>query len=246
MKPINGNSQRDFLKRIPLWQRLFRYFLDIFFEQLYSSLAGVYDLIAWVYSAGEWHHWQDVGIEALPEGKTLELGHGPGHTLGKLRKAGRWAVGVDLSIQMGRLARKRLLQAQLSPLLARARAENLPFPSNSFQAVLSLFPSNYIYAQDTVAEAWRVLKPSGILVIIPSATNVSGPPSIRSSMDVLAAVSAYISRLGGRLLYQSLVWENHCRKVLERQGFIVHFEGVQMKRALVSRITAKKPGQNCD
>jgi SAM-dependent methyltransferase len=48
-------------------------------------------------------------------------------------------------------------------------AQGLPFSDASFDTVVSTFPSEYIYESDTIAEAARVLRPGGQLIVIEGA-----------------------------------------------------------------------------
>jgi ubiquinone/menaquinone biosynthesis C-methylase UbiE len=149
-------------------------FLRIFFEHLYTTIAWAYDAVAWVVSLGQWSRWQAVGLEALPEGRVLELGHGPGHVLVAASQAGRTAYGVDPSVQMSRLAARRLRRDGSTARLARARAQQLPFASGIFDGLISTFPTAYIMDPASIAEARRVMKPGGKLVLILVAISTGG------------------------------------------------------------------------
>ena len=135
-------------------------------NMLYTRFAWAYDAVAWLVSFGRWREWQQVGIQALPTGPVLELGHGPGHLLRQRLLAGQPSVGLDRSPQMGRMALRRLRKAQLKVQLARAEAQALPFASESFDGILATFPTEYILDRRTFAEARRVLRPGGALVVI--------------------------------------------------------------------------------
>jgi len=94
--------------------------------------------------------------------KVLEIGVGMGADYIEWLKAGALATGVDLS--EGSLGRARL-RCELAGYKADLRvadAENLPFPSNSFDVVYSYGVMHH--SPDTarcLREAWRVLKPGG-------------------------------------------------------------------------------------
>jgi len=135
-------------------------------ELLYTRFAWAYDAVAWAVSFGRWRAWQQVGIGALPEGRVLELGHGPGHLLRQRLLTGQPTIGLDRSPQMGRIALRRLREADLEPPLVRAEAQVLPFASESFAAILATFPTEYILDPKTHSEAARVLRPGGSLVIL--------------------------------------------------------------------------------
>lgn len=143
-------------------QRLLRFF----FHLLYHPLAFFYDLVAAAVSFGRWKDWV-FGILPLIEGtRILELGHGPGHLQRLLLDRGLFAAAIDESRQMGRIARRRL---GLSHKLTRGLAQSLPYPDDSFDTVVSTFPSEYIFEAETLSEAKRVLRSGGRLVVLPAA-----------------------------------------------------------------------------
>lgn len=164
----------------PLTSRLLRFG----FRQLYTRFAWTYDAVAAVVSLGEWQVWGRAALRFIEESGTspdrkssigvLEIAHGPGHLHLSLRQAGYRAVGIDLSPQMSRIAAQRLRRAGLSNSLARANVMRLPFPDAAFDALISTFPAEFIFAPQTLREAARVLVAGGRLVIVPSATPHEG------------------------------------------------------------------------
>ncbi len=149
------------------------------FRQLYTRFAWLYDTVADVVSLGEWQAWgrtvmQFIDANASKGQETsslrlLELAHGPGHLHLTLRQAGYHVVGIDLSAQMSLLASQRLQRAGLANTLTRASVYELPFPSGAFDAVISTFPTEFIFAPQMLGEASRVLKHTGRLIVVPGA-----------------------------------------------------------------------------
>lgn len=146
-------------------------FIRFAFDQFYTNFAWTYDAVASVVSFGEWQLWGRQAIPFLPRaGRILEIAHGPGHVHLSMREQGFNVVGIDLSRQMGRMAMKRVQDAQgASPALIRASAMQLPFGDGSYVAAVSTFPAGFIFAKETLAEIRRVLIPRGRLVIVPAA-----------------------------------------------------------------------------
>jgi ubiquinone/menaquinone biosynthesis C-methylase UbiE len=102
--------------------------------------------------------------------QVLDIGTGPGLIPLMLCEAhpSCTVIGVDLSAQMLRLARRHLAA---TPHAARVEyqlgdAKNLDFPSNSFDVVCSNTILHHIPDPTPfLAEAWRVLKPGGTILI---------------------------------------------------------------------------------
>jgi ubiquinone/menaquinone biosynthesis C-methylase UbiE len=148
-----------------------RRLMRLFFRLLYHPFAFAYDLVAWTVSFGRWKDWVFRAIPFLEGTRILELGHGPGHLQRLLRDRGWFAVGIDESGQMGRIARRRL---GISAKLTRGLAQALPFPDEAFDSIVSTFPSEYIFDAQTLSEAKRVLRSAGRLIVLPAAFPSSG------------------------------------------------------------------------
>jgi ubiquinone/menaquinone biosynthesis C-methylase UbiE len=158
--------------------------LRFFFRLLYHQFAFTYDLVAATVSLGRWKDWVLSVVPFMEGNRVLEIGHGPGHLQRAFLDRNLFAVGIDESAQMGRLARRnlrRFLRSQTNNRpnqphaytqirLARGVSQHLPFLSESFDALVSTFPSEYIFDPETLKEAKRVLTRNGRFVILPGAT----------------------------------------------------------------------------
>lgn len=156
-----------------LWWRLVRFG----FYLLYNQLAFTYDLVSFIASLGAWRCWQRTALRYLPppaDGLILELAHGTGNLQVDLIQAGYKAMGCDLSPYMGRIAREKLRKAGLPVRLARANASHLPYPSETYAAVISTFPTAFITLPAVLEEIYRVLQPGGLLIIVPGAAFTGG------------------------------------------------------------------------
>ncbi len=150
---------------------IFSRLLRIFFRLLYHQFAFAYDLVASVVSFARWNEWILTVLPFVEGKRILELGHGPGYLQLGLRKKYSTVIGIDESRQMGRLAMDRLNKEEYrsAPCLVRSLSQALPFPSGSFDCLVSTFPSEYITDPHTLSEVSRVLLPGGRLVVLPAA-----------------------------------------------------------------------------
>ncbi len=150
---------RDFGRWLYLWAC----------ERLYHELAGVYDPISRLVSAGAWPSWRRTALAHLHGPQVLELGIGTGELLAELgaeRFADVWQVtGLELSPAMQAVAARRLAQGGQSLARVQAPAQQMPFAAGSFDSIVATFPAPYILQAETLAECARVLRPGGRLVV---------------------------------------------------------------------------------
>jgi ubiquinone/menaquinone biosynthesis C-methylase UbiE len=215
--------------------------LRLFFEILYTDLAWSYDAVAWLSSIGQWRVWQWTGLESLQPGNTLEIGFGTGHLLKELATGDIFAVGVDISGPMTRIARKRLRKANLPVLIARASSYQLPFPETFFASVLSTFPSDFIYKRETFDEIYRVLMPGGKMVIVPGVQKITGPRAGGNVfLRILDKFSAWLYARTGEETNAGTNWREKLVNQLKVIGFSTIIESVTLDRSVVIRIIAQK------
>ncbi len=113
--------------------------------------------------------------------KVLDIGTGTGRTLQQIRRSNPniELIGIDLSLSYLRQANKSLnnQKGSLTQLL-RANAEELPFASESIQAITCVYLLHELpkHARTNVLkECWRVLEPGGALIIADSIQLVDSP-----------------------------------------------------------------------
>lgn len=140
--------------------------MRIFFHLLYHPFAFAYDLVAATVSFGKWNDWVREILPFITGTRILELGHGPGHLQRILLDLNLDPVAMDESAQMGILAKRRLGNRHK---LARGLAQQLPFENNSFDCVISTFPTDYIFHTQTLSEIRRCLSDGGRLIVLPVA-----------------------------------------------------------------------------
>lgn len=215
--------------------RLTRPWTALGFHLLYHPLAPLYDTVSWFVSLGHWQQWAAAGLPDLPGPHVLELGHGPGHMLTTLTDHGYRPVGLDLSAQMGRLARRRMAGRGM-PLLARGRGQALPFAEQSFDGVLATFPTPYIVAPETVAGVYRLLRPGGRLVIVPEARLLGNGPLVR----VVEWLYAVTGQRGDTSAEAIQFWGGR----LAGSGFSVTLRHVYVNDSIVTVVIAQRPNDS--
>lgn len=151
------------------FDQVIRHLFKFFFHLLYHQFAWTYDWVAALVSLRRWKSWVYCVIPYLENSIVLELGCGPGHLQLALAEKGNYPFGVDASPQMASLAVKRLTRYSLPANIALSMAQRLPYPNRRFDKIVTTFPSEYIVDQQTLKQAWRVLKDSGELIILPLA-----------------------------------------------------------------------------
>ncbi|WP_431270876.1 ArsR/SmtB family transcription factor [Dankookia sp. P2] len=118
-------------------------------------------------------------LAALPEkpGRVLDIGTGTGRLLELLAGRAEAALGVDASRDMLALARARLTERGLGGHCAVRQADmyRLPLPDAGFDVVALQMVLHY--AEDpaaALAEAARVLRPDGLLLVVDLAAHERG------------------------------------------------------------------------
>jgi ubiquinone/menaquinone biosynthesis C-methylase UbiE len=208
---------------------LFGYFLRIFFHLLYNQLAWLYDFVADIVSLGQWKDWISSVSNDLYGPRILEIGHGPGHLMTDVKEMGLSIIGIDLSDSMGRMAYRRIRDAGYEPALVRGSANLLPYKNASFHQLISTFPSEFILDKSTCDEAYRVLVPGGVFMILPLVWICGQSP--------LERFVGYIYSITG----QSPEWDASYTLPLTRAGFRIDCKERVVKSGKLLFIYAQKP-----
>ena len=140
-------------------------------RRIFDPVAGSYELWAQTLGLFQYRKWRRHLVSRLgtaQEGLLLDVCTGPAGVAMEMAAAGgRRVVGVDLSRKMlgagVAVVQQRGLEDKVR--LAQARAEALPFPDASFDAVVFTFLLRYVQdPEDVLQELVRVLRPGGRLL----------------------------------------------------------------------------------
>jgi demethylmenaquinone methyltransferase/2-methoxy-6-polyprenyl-1,4-benzoquinol methylase len=146
--------------------------LNRFTRDLFDGLPARYDLLAEILSMGQNGQWRSAMTSRVtgtvpPDGVILDVASGTaGVALQLAERTGARVVGVDLTEQMLRQGQRRVAAAGKRDriTLAAGRAEQLPFPDASVDALTFTYLLRYVQdPQATLAELARVLKPGGTM-----------------------------------------------------------------------------------
>lgn len=158
-------------------QSLWWKFIRFAFRLLYHEMAFTYDAVSYTVSLGQWRTWQRTALDFLPDpnsGLILEIAHGTGNLQLDLHSAGYDSIAYDFSAQMGHIASAKLKRHTINGIFTRGRAQELPFADNSFSAILTTFPTNFIIQPETLNETYRVLTDDGVLIAVLNGTLTGG------------------------------------------------------------------------
>ncbi|HEY2520519.1 MAG TPA: class I SAM-dependent methyltransferase [Streptosporangiaceae bacterium] len=148
-----------------------------FAQGLFTPLPGRYDRLAEVLSMGQNGRWRRAMVDRIADGRgagraseaggalVLDVASGTAGVARQLAtRTGARVVGVDLTEGMLREGQATVAAAGLDGRIAlvTGRAEQLPFPDASFDALTFTYLLRYVEdPQATLTELARVVKPGG-------------------------------------------------------------------------------------
>lgn len=218
------------------WWRLVRFG----FRLLYNEMAFTYDTVSRIVSRGAWRDWQRAVFAFLPppaDGEyVLELAHGTGDLQIDLHQRGYQSIGYDLSPYMGRIAARKLRKAGICPRLTRGIAQQLPFPNESFPAVVVTFPTSFIFDGRTLHEVWRVLHRDGLLIAVLNG-ELTGSGVIDRAIERLYAITGQRPREEEEHNQQP---DAQIIALLAGYGYEAEWHVISLDRSAVTVLVARK------
>lgn len=142
--------------------------------RMFDNIAGRYDLLNRVLSLGIDRWWRRRAIRYLvaerPD-QILDVATGTADVAIMMAKRLRPSViiGIDIAVQMLQVGREKIKSAGLSSVirLETGDSERLQFPDKQFDAVTAAFGvRNFENLETGLAEMYRVLRPTGRIVIL--------------------------------------------------------------------------------
>jgi len=140
---------------------------------MFDDIAGSYDLLNHLLSGNIDRRWRRRAIAFLrqdPPSRILDVATGTCDlALEAMSLNPEQIVGVDISEKMLEIGRRKVTKAGLDGIieLKVADAEELPFETNSFDAVMVAFGvRNFSNPVKGLSEMLRVLRPGGRLVVL--------------------------------------------------------------------------------
>jgi demethylmenaquinone methyltransferase/2-methoxy-6-polyprenyl-1,4-benzoquinol methylase len=139
-----------------------------FAQELFTSLPQRYDRLAEVLSMGQNARWRRAMVDRIvpsSPGRVLDVASGTaGVAIQLATRTHADVVGVDLTFGMLARGHRNVADAGLADRvqLVAGRAEQLPFPDDSFDALTFTYLLRYVEdPQATLCELARVVKPGG-------------------------------------------------------------------------------------
>ena len=163
---------------------------------MFDRIAGVYDLMNAVMTAGMHQRWRERAVElarVTTGSRALDVATGTGDLAVALREAGADVVGCDFSEEMLERAR----QKEPSVKFEWADALKLPYEDDSFDAATVGFGArNFSDLGCGLSEMARVVRPGGRVVVLEITTPQKPPLSHFFSFWFDRAVPA-LGRIAG-------------------------------------------------
>jgi SAM-dependent methyltransferase len=198
------------------------------------------------------NHYHDSLLKLVPQSceNALEIGCGTGGFARKLAKRCKRVVGIDMSREMIRVARKRSegmrnaervasLDAVGKVEFVLADAMRWEFPREKFDFVCSIATLHHTPQRELLMKMRDALKPNGVLVVLDLAQSMG---FVERMMDVVGfGVGASLRLIHNGRLQPPL----EVRKAWEQHGKHDHYSTVTQMRALAGEIMPGATVKRC-
>lgn len=149
---------------------------------MFDRIAGVYDAMNSVMTAGLHHRWRERAADLAlvgPGDRALDVATGTGDlALALARRVGPGGevVGCDFSERMLELGREKAASSSANVRFESATALSLPYPADAFDAATVGFGArNFADLGRALGEMVRVVRPAGRVVVL-EITTPQRPP----------------------------------------------------------------------
>lgn len=175
-----------------------------FAQELFDGLPSRYDMLAEVLSFGQNRRWRAAMVDAVAASvphTVLDVATGTaGVAIMLAERTDAHITGVDLTEQMLREGARRVTRRALADRISllAARAEDLPFPDGTFDALTFTYLLRYVAdPAATLRELARVVRPGGVIASLEFAVP-SGPwhPAWVGYTRLVLPAAGYVT--GGR------------------------------------------------
>jgi SAM-dependent methyltransferase len=158
-----------------------------------------------------------LGVVRGPVSRVLDAGCGAGQELLPFIRLGAFGFGVDIDPHVGSVGRELFAREGFGDRVAflRSASESLPFQSGSFDIVVSRLAIPYTDNAKALAEMFRVLSPSGLLLL------------------KIHHAGFYINKIWNGLRSGKILDAVHGMRVLTA-GAIYHLTGKQVRNRIVT------------
>lgn len=149
------------------------------YQRLYDRMSTIYVPLVRLFPM--WQHYIQPALPWLDQKPSvLEIGPGPGLLHEQIARSHVFTAGVDLSAGMLRQTQRRLRRQALTPRLVQANAIQLPFEDEAFDGLVLTFVFSAIPAgAAALREMYRVLRPTGVVVLIDACVPSNGNVAAR-------------------------------------------------------------------
>lgn len=143
-------------------------------SSMFDQISGKYDFLNALLSMNQDKRWRKKLIEWVPQQKSagtfLDVATGTGDVLiacEQAKKGYKKYLGVDISPEMLKQARKKIKQSKLSATVDIMSAERLNFNSKSIDCLTISFGLRNVNNRETALQKFSdLLKPGGTLIIL--------------------------------------------------------------------------------